>query len=85
MRIIVTGSVRIAEYYCVSRGWPRQSVKIVTDPMHLRGLGRGVEIIMLEPRQAYRYSTYREFLDFLGWMERNGRATVTHDDCDNWL
>lgn len=85
MKIIVSGSYRIAVYYAVLRGWDRRSFKIVTEPMQLRGLGQGVEIIMLEPRQHYRYTWYREFLSMLRWMERTGRATVIHDDCDNWL
>lgn len=85
MRIIVTGSHRLAVYYSVLRGWPRHSVKIVTEPMALRGLGQGVEIIMLEPRQEYRFDKYMEFLELLAWMERTGRATVIHDDCDNWI
>lgn len=84
MRIIVAGSYRTAVYYSVLRGWPRHSVKIVTEPMSLRGLGQGVEIIMIGPKQQYRFAWYMEFLALLRWMERTGRATVIHDDCDNW-
>lgn len=85
MKIIVAGSYRTAVYYTVLRGWPRHSVKIVTEPTMLRGLGQGAEIIMLEPRQQYRFTWYMEFLSLLRWMEKTGRATVLHDDLDNWV
>lgn len=84
MKIIVSWSHINAATYAVFRGWPRHAVKIVTEPEHLRGLGRGTQIFFLGPRDLYKYGYYREFLDYLIYLEQVDRVKLTFDDTDNW-
>lgn len=85
MKVIISWSYQNAVTYAVFRGWARQSVKIVTEPLKLRGFGPGTEIYFLGPKKLYKFGLYREFAGYTEWLKNFKEIPVTYDDTDNWV